>query len=173
MNLSEIAKKILSEDSWGNNPSAAGAMSPGKPPTQAPTGGNLYNAQNDFQKFETRLKKEEDAASSELKNSVGKNLKNKKVLARASKGSIGQYQDYEVNVSDIDIQLIGDEHHIVLAGTDKKDYFLDTGHQVKILGAAEQKSSSSPVNKNKQSPSVGGVVQPQTLGVGSNKVSGA
>ena len=59
MNLTNIAKKILSEDTWGTNPSAAGGMSPGRAPTATSPSpeqsGNTIDISQSFRNFKLEL----------------------------------------------------------------------------------------------------------------------
>jgi hypothetical protein len=182
MKLFDIAKQVIREDTWGNNPSAAGGMSPGqapnaKSPAPQPTGGEkLYDVGKDFHNFETTVEREEEAASKNLQNTVKQQLGNKKVVARASKGSVGQTeQDYEIDVVSVDVTYMSDKHYVILKGTDDKDYYINTTFKVKVLGAAEKKKPSStpapaapgnvPVTGKKN---VGGIAYPQTMGMGTN-----
>ncbi len=65
MNLTNIAKQILKEDSWGNNPSAGGGMSPGRAPTATTPppaqSGNVVDISQPFRNFKLELEKNEDA----------------------------------------------------------------------------------------------------------------
>ena len=76
MNLTSIARKILREDSFGNNPSAAGSMSPGRSPTAntppPSQSGNIIDISQSFRDFRLELERQEDASvkkfANELKN---------------------------------------------------------------------------------------------------------
>lgn len=179
MKLSDLAKEVMNEDTWGNNPSAAGSASPGKTPNAVPpapqaTGGEkMYDVGKDFTNFEKTVEREEDAASKNLANSVKQQLSNKKVIARASKGSVGQTeQDYTIDVADVNVTYMSDKHYVILKGTDDKDYYINTTFKVKIVGAAEKKKPSTPTTQPpQQSPApqgkgpVGGIKYPQNMGV--------
>ena len=153
MNLSDLAKKILSEDTWGNNPSAAGAMSPGRSPTPAPTAntGNVkfHDLKKDYNSFVSGIEKQEEEAKKKLDADLSKILGNKKVTARASKGSVGQVEkDYSFTVATVDVVYLKDKFYIVLNGTDKSEYYINADFKVKIDAAAapapEMGSSTSP-----------------------------
>lgn len=176
MKLFDLAKQVISEDTWGNNPSSGGGMSPGKTPnatTPAPTPNTkMYDVQKDFQNFETTVEREEEAASKNLQNSIQQQLLNKNVVARASKGSVGQTeQDYTIDVVGVDVTYMSEKHYVILKGADDKDYYINTTFKVKILGAAEKKKSSTPATQpppqNGKGP-VGGIVYPQNMGIGAN-----
>ena len=188
MKLSDIAKRVIREDTWGNNPSASGGASPGKTPNavspapQPTSGEKMYDVGKDFHNFETTVEREEEAASKNLQNAINQQLANKKVVARASKGSVGQTeQDYEINVISVDVTYMSDKHYVILKGNDNKDYYINTTFKVKVLGPAEQKKSSqskeTPEQKSVGQPTgqrqVGGISYPQNMGIGSNKAPGA
>jgi hypothetical protein len=184
MKLSDLAKQVMREDTWGNNPSAAGSMSPGKTPnavspaTQPVGGVKYYDVARDFQNFEMTIEKEEEAASKNLEATLKTNLANKKVVARASKGSVGQTeQDYTIDVLAVDVTYMSDKHYIILKGSDEKDYYINTAFKVKVLGSAEKKKTQTapaavaPPNKPVGAQSkgqAGGIVYPQNMGVGAN-----
>ena len=79
MNLTDIAKKILSEDTWGNNPSAAAPQAPGRSPTatQPPASPNakMIDISDTFKNFKLSLEKQEDAAVKKLVSVVVVNVK--------------------------------------------------------------------------------------------------
>ena len=179
MKLSDLAKQVISEDTWGNNPSAGGGMSPGKTPNanspvKQPVGGtNEYDVGKDFHNFETTVEREEEAASKNLENTVKQKVANKKVTARASKGSVGQTeQDYVIDVVEVNVTYMSDQHYVILKGTDDKDYYINTTFKVKVMGPSEKKKPSTPTT---QPPApqggkgpVGGIVYPQNMGIGAN-----
>lgn len=170
----------MNEDTWGNNPSAAG-MSPGKTPnavSPAPSAAvKFYDVAKDFANFERTITKEEEAASKNLETTISTNLANKKVMTRASKGSVGQTeQDYTVDVLAVDVTYMSDKFYIILKGADKKDYYINTAFKVKILGTSEKKGAQTPVSSPPSQPNklqgkgpVGGIVYPQNMGIGANK----
>lgn len=178
MKLSDLAKQVIKEDTWGNNPAAGGSASPGKTPNatspaQQPVGGsNEYDVGKDFHNFETTVESEEEAASKNLENTIKQKLGNKKVTARASKGSVGQTeQDYTIDVTEIKVTYMSDKHYVILRGSDNKDYYINTTFKVKIMGPAEKKKPSTtttqPSGQIGKGP-VGGIVYPQNMGIGAN-----
>jgi hypothetical protein len=141
----------ITEDTWGNTPSAAAGMSPGKTPnavspaTQPVGGTKFYDVGKEFQNFEKTVEREEDAASKTLEGTLKQNVGGKKVVAKASKGSVGQTeQDYTIDVESVDVTYMSDKHYIILKGTDGKDYYIDTAFKIKVLGAAEKEKTSQP-----------------------------
>lgn len=159
MNLSEMAKKILNEDTWGNNPSAAGAMSPGRTPTATTPppaqSGNVVDISNDFKNFKLELEKQEDATIKKFTNSLKSKFKGKTTKVNASKGSVGQIEkEYTVTVSDIETRYMKDKYYVVFIGKEgnasQSEYYLDDS-QIQVNPA----TSSAPQSGLKN---VGGVV---------------
>jgi len=139
MNLKSIVKKIVSEDTWGNNPSAAGAMSPGKAPAStmtppAPTGNVKFrDVKKDFAIFTSELEKQEENLKKKLTTDLSKEFVNKNVTARASKGSVGQIEkDYSFTVADVSLVKLGETYYIVLKAKDGAEYFLNIDFKVKV-----------------------------------------
>lgn len=178
MKLSDLAKRVIQEDTWGNNPAAGGSASPGKTPNAVtpaakPVGGtNEYDVGKDFHNFETTVEREEEAASKNLENTIKQKLGNKKVTVRASKGSVGQTeQDYTIDVTEVKVTYMSDKHYVILRGNDNKDYYINTTFKVKIMGTAEKKNPSTPTTQPSGQTGkgpVGGIVYPQNMGIGAN-----
>lgn len=162
MNLSEIAKKILSEDTWGNNPSAGGSMAPGRSPTTTPppATGNVkfHDLKKDYNTFVTEIEKQEEAAKKKLDASLTAAFGNKKVTARASKGSVGQIEkDYSFTVASVDVVYLKDKFYIVLRGTDKAEYYINTEFKVKIDAAAPEAPTMGSTQPAAPAPAPTGV----------------
>lgn len=152
MNLTNIVKKIVNEDTWGNNPSAAGAMSPGKAPASTmtppvPTGNVKFrDVKKDFTIFTSELEKQEENLKRKLTTDLSKELVNKNVTARASKGSVGQIEkDYSFSVADVSLVKLGETYYIVLKAKDGAEYFLNIDFKVKVDASspAQQPASQS------------------------------
>lgn len=180
LKLTDILKGVINEDTWGNNPAAAGAMSPGKTPnavSPAPTTNTkFYDVGSAFKSFETNIEREEETASRALETTLKQNLANKKVISRASKGSVGQTeQDYTVDVADVKVTYMSDKYYVILTGNDKKDYYINTAFKIKVVGEVEKNGASKP--ETAQPPQSGmnrpmGISYPQNMGIGSNKSPG-
>lgn len=132
MNLTDIAKKIISEDTWGNNPSAAGSMSPGRSPTAVSPGptGRKVDISNLYKNFKLELEKQEDALVQKLEADLKKSFLKKIVTVKASKGSVGQIEkEYNVNVNNIDVRYMKDKYYVVFTGKEgnaaESEYYLD------------------------------------------------
>ena len=183
MKLIQIAKLVLSEDSWGNNPSAAAPQNPGIPPTtQSPKPSpsvKFYDVLKDYQAFQITIDSQEEAAKKDLNTTLTKALVNKEVTVRASKGAVGQVEkDYTLTVVSVSITYLKDKYYVILKGKDKKDYYINTGFKIKILSSGvEAKEETPEAPKASAQPNgkgqVGGIVYPQNMGIGSNRNVGA
>ncbi len=167
MYLKDIARKIISEDTWGNNPSAAAPQNPGRSPTPAPSGatGNVrfYDFNKSYNDFKTTIDKQEAGAKAKLDGELTKELVNKTVTVLASKGSVGQVEkEYTMKVSGVDIRRMKDKFYIVLQGGDKSEYYVDTTAKAKIDNTPQEAPTmGSSLNK----PQAGGIVYPQNMGM--------
>ena len=141
MKLQDLARQILKEDTWGNNPSAAGAMSPGRSPTAKSPNPAYYNPKPEIEKLVTNVEKAESGEEKRLDNNV---------TVKASKGSVGQAeQDYTLDVSAVDVNNLNDVFYIVLTGTEpdsekESKYYINTNFQVKINSDAASQEEKNP-----------------------------
>lgn len=168
MNLTNIAKKILSEDSWGTNPSAAGGMSPGRAPTANPPppsqSGNTIDISQSFRNFKLELEKQEDASVKKFENELKNKFLKKTVTVQASKGSVGQIEkDYTILVSNVEILYMKDKYYVVFVGKEgnagESEYYLDDS-LVKVNPAISSTSQQSALRN------VGGIVPMKPTPVG-------
>jgi hypothetical protein len=174
MNLTDIAKKILNEDTWGNNPSAATPQAPGRSPTatQPPASPNakMIDISDTFKNFKLSLEKQEDAAIKKLVDELSKQFLKKSVVVKASKGSVGQIEkEYSFPVSSIDIRYMKDKYYIVFSGKEgneaESEYYLDDS-QIEVDGyGQEAPTMQSSLGKGQ----VGGIKYPQTMGIASKR----
>lgn len=164
MNLTEIAKQILNEDTWGNNPSAAGGMSPGRAPTATTpppaNSGNMQDIDQSFRIFKNNIEQQQKALIKKFVNELKNKFLKKTVAVEASKGGIKQpnAKEYSITVSDIDVRQMDEKYYIVFVGTEagKKDtheYYLEDS-QVQVNPAKSQ--TSAPAQSGLKS--VGGMV---------------
>jgi hypothetical protein len=152
MKLQDLAKQILREDTWGNNPSAAGGMSPGRSPTAKSPNPAFYNPRPEVEKLVSNVEKAESSEEAKLDNNISQKLIGKNVTVKASKGSVGQVeQEYTIDVSAVDVNNLNDVFYIVLKGTERgngkeSDYYVNTNFQVKINAASEAEPSENPAD---------------------------
>lgn len=180
MKLQDLAKQILREDTWGNNPSAAGSMSPGRSPTAKSPNPAYYNPRPEVEKLISNVEKAESGEEKKLDNSVTQKLTGKNVTVKASKGSVGQTeQEYTIDVSAVEVNNLNDVFYIVLKGTERgngkeSDYYINTNFQVKINADAAPEDKENPAEDTPEQPQqqqagqsklkqVGGVVSTRPL----------
>lgn len=134
MKLSDIARKIISEDTWGNWPSAGGGMSPGKSPTAVtpPPSSTMrkMDISNLFKNFKNEIERQEDIAIKKLETQLKRSFLKKQVKVKASKGSVGQIEkEYDMTVDNIDVRYMKDKYYIVFTGKEgqeqSSEYYLD------------------------------------------------
>jgi len=169
MNLTNIAKKILKEDSWGTNPSAGGGMSPGRAPTATTPppaqSGNVVDISQSFRNFKLDLEKNEDAITKKFVEELKKQFLKKTVSVNASKGSVGQIEkEYSINVSDVKIYFIKDKYYVVLVGSEpdstESEYYLNDS-QIQVNPATSSSTQQSGLRN------VGGIVPMKPTPAGS------
>lgn len=171
MNLKDIAKKIINEDTWGTSQGAAssGGMSPGRTPTAVspqPTA-NSVDIVKMYQGFKQEEEKQEETITKKFINNLNKMFLKKVVTIKASKGSVGQpiKKDYVITVSNIDVRYVNtkDKYYIVFKGKE------ETGNE------SEYYLEDSIIQVNDAAPSIsgtgrtGGMVSPQVMGVTSKR----
>jgi hypothetical protein len=163
MNLINIAKQILKEDTWGNNPSAAGGMSPGRVPTATTPppaqSGNVVDISNEFKNFKVELEKQRDTATKKLIEKLNKSFLKKQAKVNASKGSIGQVEkEYDILVTGIDVRHMKDTFYIVFKGKEGKaseaEYYVEDS-QITVNPVNPSSPTSQPQSSLK---TAGGMV---------------
>lgn len=161
MNLKDIAKKILNEDSWGTNPSAAGGMSPGRAPTAntppPSQSGNVVDISQSFKAFKADLEKQKENSVKKFQTELKSKFLKKTVVIKASKGSVGQIEkEYTVSVNNIEVRYMKDKYYVVFVGKEgeekESEYYLDDSN-IKLNPPKVSPATSQSALKN-----VGGIV---------------
>lgn len=135
MKLTDLAKKIISEDTWGNNPASGGGMSPGRSPTAVPppasSNTKIVDISNSYKNFKNGLENQETAAVKKFSEELKKQFLKKHVSVNASKGSVGQIQkEYGITVNNIEARYMKDKYYVVFIGkegneSDDNEYYLE------------------------------------------------
>jgi hypothetical protein len=130
----------------------------------------------DFGNFKRTIDSQINTARNLLVNTLSKKLVNKKVVARASKGTADQIEkDYTISIESIDVSQMGEKYHIIFKGTESnddqtKDYYINISNKVKIIGDIPDTS----LNTSNQSPETLGDTTPKNLkGPGFNQLPSA
>lgn len=137
-------KALLEADVAAQQAAPQAPVAPMAPETQA---SNEYSPAFDFNDFENKLSQATETAKNNFQERLLSKVGGKKVLIRASKGYGQPKKDYTINVSSVSIDYYYERYVIILKDEKEKEYFLDTGMKIKILGAAEAKKvkSTQPV----------------------------
>lgn len=135
-------KTLLETDAAPAQPQAQQPAAPAAQPQDPQS--NEYSPAFDFNDFENKLAQATETAKNNFQEKLLQKVGGKKVLVRASKGYGQPKKDYTINVSAVSIDYYYERYVIIFKDEKEKEYFLDTGMKIKILGAAEVKQ---PKNK--------------------------
>jgi len=120
--------------------------------------GQEFNVGLDFTNFERTIaaftENSKNAFQQKLMSVVG----NKKVFLRGSKGYGQPIKDYTINVKSVSIDFYYERYVVVFKDEDDKEYFLEPGYKIKLLGQA-QIVPKTQKRKNKQQPPVAPIQQ--------------
>lgn len=161
MNLKDIAKQLLKEDSWGTNPAAGGGMSPGRPPTAVTPpplqSANIQDIAQSLKNFEQTIEQQEETATKKFVEELKKKFVKKTVTVEASKGGINQpnTKQYTISVTDVDVRYMDEKYYVVFTGTEpgKKD-----SHEYYLEDFKIKSTPTAPTAPQSGLKSVGGVV---------------
>jgi hypothetical protein len=143
MKLSDLVKQVISEikdsdftmkeDTWGNNPSAGGSMSPGRSPTATPPSPTANTKSIDildrFKNFKSQLIQQETTSAKKLAEELKNMFLKKTITVSASKGSIGQIEkEYKITVNNIGVRYMKEKYYVVFHGNEdgskENEYYL-------------------------------------------------
>jgi hypothetical protein len=116
-----------------------------------------YDFGKDFSAFSRELHSSVESIKLKYENILNKNLKNKKIRARASRGYKQFEKDYDIEVTSVSINDYYDNYVVIARGSDGKDYFLKNGFKIQIIGnfsptsTSIQEPISAPQPNNKKS----------------------
>lgn len=107
-------------------------------PASAPTKpGTELNVGLDFTNFERTIASFTENAKNQFQQKLMNLVGNKQVFLRGSKGYGQPIKDYTINVKNISIDFYYDRYVVVFKDEDDKEYFLEPGYKIKILGPAQ------------------------------------
>lgn len=148
--------ELGNQDNEAPKPQAPSAYNPIV--AQQPTGGQEFNVGLDFTNFERTIasftENSKNAFQQKLMGIVG----NKMVFLRGSKGYGQPVKDYTINIKSVSIDFYYERYVVVFKDENDKEYFLEPGYKIKILGPA-QIVPKTPKRKKKQQPPVAPVQQ--------------
>lgn len=140
------------------NDQKAAAPAPAAP--QPPRSGQEYNVGFDFTNFERTIAAFTENAKNQFQQKLMNLVGNKQVFLRGSKGYGQPIKDYTINVKGVSIDFYYERYVVVFKDEDDKEYFLETGYRIKILGQAQivpkapRKKKKEPVVAVPQQPIV-------------------
>jgi hypothetical protein len=146
--VSTKLKYILQLISEAENPSAAPIAAY---PIAAPQSqGQEFNVATDFTNFERTIASYTENAKNTFQAKLFNLTGNKQIYLRASKGYGQPIKDYTINVKNVSIDFYYDRYVVVFKDDNDKEYFLEPGYKIKILGQAVQTPKKA---KKKKDPS--------------------
>ena len=114
------------------------ASSPISVPTNpAQQAGQEINVGMEFTNFERTIASYTENAKNLFQTKLLGLVGNKKVFLRGSKGYGQPIKDYSINVKSISIDFYYERYVVVFKDDTDKEYFLEPGYKIKILGPAE------------------------------------
>lgn len=143
-NLLEAGGQVPAATGGGNPPPASTPTPPEEPQAGGGESSTEYSPAFDFNDFETKLAQATETAKNNFQEKLLQKLGNKKVLIRASKGYGQPKKDYTINVTGASIDFYYERYVVILKDEKDKEYFLETGMKIKILGPAEVKADKAP-----------------------------
>jgi hypothetical protein len=119
-------------------------------PQQPQSQGSEFNVGVDFTNFERTIAAYTENAKNQFQAKLLNLVGNKRVFLRGSKGYGQPIKDYTINVKSVSIDFYYERYVVVFKDENDKEYFLEPGYKIKILGNA-QMSVKKP-KKKKQYP---------------------
>lgn len=120
--------------------------------------GQEFNVGLDFTNFERTIAAFTENAKNAFQQKLMSLVGNKKVFLRGSKGYGQPIKDYTINVKSVSIDFYYERYVVVFKDENDKEYFLEPGYKIKILGQAQIVPKTQKRKKKEQPPVVS--VQP-------------
>lgn len=123
----------LGDEAQGQNPPAPRTpiVSPATP------SGQEVNVGLDFTNFERTIAAFTENAKNAFQQKLMTLVGSKKVFLRGSKGYGQPIKDYTINVKGVSIDFYYERYVVVFKDENDKEYFLEPGYKIKILGQAQ------------------------------------
>jgi len=120
---------------------------------QQPTpAGQEFNVGLDFTNFERTIAAFTENAKNAFQQKLMGLVGNKKVFLRGSKGYGQPVKDYTINVKSVSIDFYYERYVVVFKDENDKEYFLEPGYKIKILGQAQIVPKTQKRKKKEQPP---------------------
>jgi hypothetical protein len=114
--------------------------------------GQEFNVGLDFTSFERTIAAFTENAKNSFQQKLMGIVGNKKVFLRGSKGYGQPIKDYTINVKSVSIDFYYERYVVVFKDEDDKEYFLEPGYKIKILGQAQIVPKTQKRKKKEQPP---------------------
>jgi hypothetical protein len=116
--------------------------------SNAPSG-QEYNLGNDFTAFERTVAASTETIKNQLQTKLNSLVLNKHVSIRGSKGYGQPIKDFAINVKSVSIDFYYDRYVVIFKDEKDKEYFLEPGYKIRILGPAVIKPPTKKAPKPK------------------------
>ena len=154
--LKNLVMRLLSERAASPAP-----VVPTTAPIAAPAQpGQEINVAADFTNFERTIASYTENAKNTFQAKLLSLTGNKQIFIRGSKGYGQPIKDYTINVKNVSIDFYYDRYVIVFKDDNDKEYFLEPGYKVKVLGPAV--ATQKRANNKKKKPAVLGAPNDKT-----------
>lgn len=138
----------LETEPQGKQPAAYTPIVAQQPPAQ----GQEFNVGLDFTNFERTIAAFTENAKNAFQQKLMSLVGNKKVFLRGSKGYGQPIKDYTINVKSVSIDFYYERYVVVFKDENDKEYFLEPGYKIKILGQAQIVPKKLKKKKAEQPP---------------------
>lgn len=127
----------------GEQPAQPQQAQPAAPQPAGQDANSEFSPAFDFNDFETKLAQATETAKNNFQTKLMQKVGGKQVKIRASKGYGQPKKDYTINVSGVSIDFYYERYVVIFKDEKEKEYFLETGMKIKILGPAQVKDTKS------------------------------
>lgn len=123
-----------------------------KTPPTPQSGGQVYNLGTDFTAFERGVAASTEAIKNQLQVKLNGLVINKQVAIRGSKGYGQPIKDFIINVRGVSIDFYYDRYVVIFKDEKEKEFFLEPGYRIRIIGPAVVKQPEKKAPKPKLPP---------------------
>lgn len=149
--MSISLKRLIELDSEPQAKQPAAAYNPIVAQQPTPQG-QEFNVGLDFTNFERTIAAFTENAKNAFQQKLMSLVGNKKVFLRGSKGYGQPIKDYTINVKSVSIDFYYERYVVVFKDENDKEYFLEPGYKIKILGQAQIVPKTPKKKKKEQLP---------------------
>ena len=114
--------------------------------------GKEFNVGMDFTNFERTIAAFTENAKNAFQQKLTSLVGSKQVFLRGSKGYGQPIKDYTINVKNVSIDFYYERYVVVFKDENDKEFFLEPGYKIKILGPAQIVPKAPKKKKKPQIP---------------------